>query len=50
MHPRFSGFTLIELIVVMSVIGVLSSTIFSIINPLEQFARARDTTKLSFTT
>lgn len=36
------GFTLIELLIVIAVIGVLATVVLIAINPLEQFARARD--------
>ena len=36
------GFTLIELLVVIGLIGVISSVVLVAINPLTQFARARD--------
>lgn len=36
------GFTLIELLVVIALIGVLAGVILVVIDPLEQFARARD--------
>jgi len=39
---NISGFTLIELIVVIAVLGVLASAVLVAINPLEQLARARD--------
>jgi len=37
-----SGFTLIELIVVIAVLGILATIVVSVINPAEQFARGRD--------
>src|SRR6185503_11862870 len=37
-----SGFTLIELLVVIGVLGVLAGVMLVAINPLEQFARGRD--------
>lgn len=36
------GFTLIELIVVMAVLGVLATIVLVALNPLEQFAKGRD--------
>jgi type II secretion system protein G len=38
-----SGFTLIELLVVIAIIGVLAATSIALINPLQQFKKARDT-------
>lgn len=41
---RFSwGFTLVELLIVIALIGVLAVAVLSAINPLEQINRARDT-------
>jgi len=37
-----AGFTLIELLIVMAVIGILAASVLTLINPLEQFAKARD--------
>ena len=37
------GFTLVELLVVMAIIGILSSLLVVAVNPSRQFARARDT-------
>lgn len=36
------GFTLVELLVVMSIIGVLSSVVVVAVDPIEQLARGRD--------
>lgn len=36
------GFTLVELLIVIAVLGVLATVILVAINPLEQFARTRD--------
>lgn len=36
------GFTLVELLVVIAVLGVLAASVLIAINPLEQLARARD--------
>lgn len=40
-----SGFTLVELLVVMAIVGVLAVGLVVAINPLEMMARARDTTR-----
>src|SRR5690349_12572537 len=37
------GFTMIELLVVISVIGVLAVAVLSSINPIEQILKSRDT-------
>lgn len=39
---RQAGFTLVELLVVIAVLGVLAASVLIAINPLEQLARARD--------
>lgn len=36
------GFTLIELLIVIAIIGVLAGSVLVLINPLEQFKKARD--------
>ncbi len=36
------GFTLIELLIVIAILGVMTSAVLIAINPLEQFARGRD--------
>ena len=41
------GFTLIELLVVIAVLGVLASIVIIAVNPLEQLARSRDTSRIS---
>src|SRR3989344_388962 len=45
---RFSskGFTLIELLIVIAVLGVLASVVLVAINPAEQLARGRDSSRL----
>lgn len=42
-----AGFTMIELLVVISVIGILSVAVISSINPIEQINKGRDTRKRS---
>lgn len=41
------GFTLIELLIVIGIIGVLAAAILIALNPLEQFARGRDSGRIS---
>jgi prepilin-type N-terminal cleavage/methylation domain-containing protein len=41
------GFTLIEILVVIGMIGILASTVLVAINPLHQFAQARNTQRVS---
>ena len=38
-----TGFTIIELLVVMGIIGILSTVLIVSVNPVRQFAKARDT-------
>lgn len=45
--PAESGFTLIELIVVIGIIAILSSMLIAIINPVSQFEKARDAQRKS---
>jgi len=40
---RIAGFTMIELLVVISVIGILAVAVLSSINPIEQINKGRDT-------
>jgi len=40
---RQFGFTMIELLIVMSILGILSVAVLSAINPIEQINRGRDT-------
>ncbi len=40
---NYKAFTLIELLVVIAIIGVLAATSVALINPLQQFKKARDT-------
>src|SRR5260221_6470647 len=44
------GFTLIELIIVIGVLGVLAAALLVAIDPLEQLARGRDAGRLSSVT
>lgn len=41
------GFTLLELLIVISIIGVLATTVFSAVNPGRQLAKARDTQRVA---
>lgn len=41
------GFTLIELIVVIGIIAILSAMVVTLLNPTEQFAKARDAQRKS---
>src|SRR5437773_12488754 len=43
------GFTLVELLIVMAVIGVLAAIVLVAINPIEQLARGRDTARVQGT-
>ena len=43
MKKNFGGFTLIELILVMAIIGVLAGVMVVSVNPARQLAKARDT-------
>jgi len=40
---RITGFTLVELLIVIALLGVLAAAVLAAINPLEQANRARDT-------
>src|SRR3989344_9215549 len=44
------GFTLIELLVVIAVLGVLATIVLLAVNPGEQLARARDTSRVAAVT
>jgi len=41
-NNKRAGFTLIELLIVIAVLGILPASVLILINPLEQFAKARD--------
>ena len=43
------GFTLIELIIVMAILGILAAGLLAAINPVEQVNRATDTTNVNAT-
>lgn len=40
---RIAGFTMIELLIVITILGILSVAVLSAINPIEQINRGRDT-------
>lgn len=46
-YKKTSGFTLVELLIVIAVIGVLAAVILVVINPLQQLARSRDAGRTS---
>ena len=46
-YKKTSGFTLVELLIVIAVIGVLAAVILVVINPLEQIARGRDAGRIN---
>lgn len=45
MKRKLSGFTLVELLVVMAILGILSVGLIVAINPVKQFERSRDTAR-----
>lgn len=47
MHTSHKGFTLIEILVVMGMITILASVVLVAINPLRQFAQARNAQRIS---
>ncbi|MCL6096666.1 MAG: type II secretion system GspH family protein, partial [Patescibacteria group bacterium] len=44
-HPK--GFTLIELLVVIAVLGILATIVLLAVNPGEQLARGRDSSRVA---
>src|SRR5947209_7108256 len=46
-HKTNSGFTLVELIVVMAVIAILAGITIAAVNPAEQLKRGRDTARIT---
>lgn len=47
MQGKLSGFTLIEILVVMGIIAVLATIVLVAINPSRQFAQSRDTQRIA---
>lgn len=43
LRSRAAGFTMIELLIVISILGILAVAVLSAINPIEQINRGRDT-------
>ena len=50
MTARFKGFTLVELLIVIAIIGVLAVVVLVAINPVEQLAKTRDAGRISTVT
>lgn len=44
---KSSGFTLVELIIVIAILGILAAVVLAAMNPLEQLARGRDAGRIS---
>lgn len=46
-HNAYSGFTLIEILVVIGMIAILGAVVLIAVNPLRQFAQARNSQRIS---